>query len=59
MTSTTRQTAHSPFFARMRHRSEAKRAMQAIQAMPRQELDDIGLTPEQAADAMFLSRIIF
>ncbi|MDU8945310.1 DUF1127 domain-containing protein [Rhodophyticola sp. MJ-SS7] len=49
----------TPIFARMRHRAEARRAMQAIQEMPRQELDDIGLTPEQAADAMFLSRIVF
>ena len=48
-----------PVFARMRQRTEARKAIKAIQEMPRQQLDDIGLTPEQATDALFLSRIVF
>ena len=59
MTSRPTDTATQPFFARMRQRSEARRAMQAIQGMPRSARDDIGLTPEQTADAIFLSRIVF
>ncbi len=59
MMSTSRQNAHTPFFARMRNRAHAQKAMKEIQEMPKQRLDDIGLTQDQAADAMFLARVVF
>lgn len=59
MMTTSRKNVHTPFFARMRNRAHAQKAMREIQDMPRERLDDIGLTPDQAADAMFLSRVVF